>query len=97
MRSYYEQVPIYTTRSPKKGDTEPYIHVSQEAFDAMVKSGEIIARTQMESKTELRKYGYRKQDIEAIWAKAKLPIVVTDIHLLKGQPQCVQPSFCRYR
>ncbi len=84
MRSYYEQVPIYTTRSPKKGDTEPYIHVSQEAFDAMVKSGEIIARTQMESKTELRKYGYRKQDIEAIWAKAKLPIVVTDIHLLKG-------------
>lgn len=83
-RTYCEQVPIYTTRGPKKGDIEPYVHVSEAAFDAMVKSGEMIAHTQMESRSELRKYGYRKKDIDAIWAKAKLPIVVTDIHLLKG-------------
>lgn len=84
MRSYCEQVPIYTTRMVKKGDVEPYIHVDEAAFDAMVAGGEIIAHTQMTSKSELRKYGYRKQDIEAIWAKAKLPVVVTDIHLLQG-------------
>lgn len=84
LRSYCEQVPIYTTRRPKKGDVEPYMHVEERQFDAMVKSGEIIAHTQMASKTELRKYGYRKKDIEAIWSRTKLPIVVTDIHLLKG-------------
>ncbi|HRH93056.1 MAG TPA: OB-fold domain-containing protein [Candidatus Peribacteria bacterium] len=84
MRSYCEQAPIYTTRAVKKGDVEPYVHVDEARFDAMVASGEIIAHTQMTSRSELRKYGYRKQDIEAIWAKAKLPVVVTDIHLLQG-------------
>ncbi len=84
MRSYCEQVPVVTTRAKKKGDVEPYVHVDEKTFDVMVKSGEIIAHTQMESKTELRRYGYRKKDIEAIWAKMKLPVVVTDIHLLQG-------------
>ncbi len=84
MRSYCEQVPIYTTRTKKKGDVEPYVHVDAAKFDAMLKSGEIIAHTHMESASEVRKYGYRKQDIQAIWAKSKLPVVVTDIHLLQG-------------
>ena len=82
--SYAQQVPIYTTRHPKKSDNEPYRHVSKERFDAMVKSGEIVAHTHMPSASEARAYGYRRKDIDAIWAKGKLPIVVTEVHLLKG-------------
>lgn len=82
--SYAEQVPIYTTRHAKKNDVEPYVHVSKERFDAMMKSGEIISHTYMPSATELRQYGYRRKDIEAIWKKNKLPIVVTEINLLRG-------------
>ena len=82
--SYAEQVPIITTRTARKGDTEPYIHVTKEQFDAMKKSGEIISSTHMPSKTEVRYYGYRRKDVEAIWKRGKLPIVVTEIHLLKG-------------
>lgn len=82
--SYAEQVPIYTTRKPKKGDVDPYVHVSKPVFDAMVARKEIVSHTAMPSKSEVRFYGYRKSDIEAIWKKGKLPIVVTEIHLLKG-------------
>lgn len=82
--SYAEQVPIVTTRAKKKSDTEPYIHVSKEQFDAMIENGDIVSSTHMPSATELRFYGYRKKDIEAIWKKGKIPIVVTEIHLLKG-------------
>ena len=85
--SYAEQVPIYTTRPAKKGDTEPYVHVEKAVFEAMIKSGEIISSTHMPSKTELRYYGYRRKDIEAIWSRNKLPIVVTEIHLLAGLVQ----------
>lgn len=82
--SYSEQVPIYTTRPPKKNEVEPYKYVSEKEFDRMLKEGEMVAHTQMASKTELRRYGYRKADIEALWEAGKVPIVVTDIHLLKG-------------
>lgn len=86
-RTYAEQVPIYTTRYAKKTDVEPYVHVSKEKFDAMIESGEIISSTHMPSKTEMKYYGYRRKDIEAIWKKGKLPIVVTEIHLLQGLVQ----------
>ena len=82
--SYAEQVPIYTTRKPKKDDTEPYVHVSKHVFDAMVARKEIISHTSMPSASEERFYGYRKKDIEALWAQGKLPIVVTELHLLQG-------------
>lgn len=82
--SYAEQVPIITTRAARKNETEPYIHVSKQEFDRLVASGEIISHTHMPSKTELRYYGYRRKDIEAIWKHGKLPIVVTELHLLKG-------------
>jgi len=81
---YVEQVPIYTTRHPKKDDTEPYVHVSKQAFDAMVARREIVSHTSMPSKSEVRFYGYRKTDIEMIWKKGKLPVVVTELNLLKG-------------
>jgi guanylate kinase len=82
--SYAQQVPIYTTRAKKKNDVEPYVHISKEKFDALIKSGEMISHTHMPSASEVRYYGYCRKDIEAIWAKGKLPIVVTEIHLLKG-------------
>ncbi|MEQ1849915.1 MAG: OB-fold domain-containing protein [Candidatus Peribacteraceae bacterium] len=82
--SYAEQVPIYTTRKPKAGDIEPYVHVSKQVFDAMVARKEIVSHTTMASVSEDRQYGYRKKDIEAIWGDGKLPIVVTELHLLKG-------------
>lgn len=85
--SYAEQVPIMTTRKPKKSDTEPYVHVTKEKFDEMVESGEIISHTHMPSATEVRYYGYRKKDIEAIWQKGKLPIVITELNLLQGLVQ----------
>lgn len=83
-RSYAEQVPIVTTRAAKKNDTEPYVHVTKEEFDRLVAAQEIISWTHMPSATELRYYGYRRKDIEAIWKKGKLPIVVTELNLLKG-------------
>lgn len=79
-----EQVPIYTTRPSKKSDTEPYVHVSKEQFDRMVEEGEIISWTHMPSASEMRYYGYARKDIEAVWHKGKLPIVVTEIRLLQG-------------
>lgn len=82
--SYAEQVPIVTTRQPKKNDTEPYVHVTKEQFEVMIESREIVSSTHMPSKSEIRFYGYRRVDIEAIWKKGKLPIVVTEINLLKG-------------
>ncbi len=84
LHAYSEQVPIYTTRAPKRGEVEPYVHVSEGEFTDMARSGEIIARTSMASASESRQYGYRRADIEAIWRASKLPIVVTDINLLKG-------------
>ena len=85
--SYAEQVPIVTTRQAKKTDTEPYVHVSKEEFDRLIETKEIVSWTHMPSTSELRYYGYRRKDIEAIWKKGKLPIVVTEINLLQGLVQ----------
>lgn len=79
-----EQVPIYTTRSTRKTDSEPYVHVSEREFMSMIERGEIVSHTHMTSETELRHYGYRKKDIESIWESGKLPIVVTELRLLQG-------------
>jgi guanylate kinase len=79
-----EQVPIYTTRTKRSGDVEPYQHISKEQFDRMVASHEIVSYTSMPSATEVRFYGYRKTDIEAIWKRGKLPVVVTELNLLQG-------------
>ena len=82
--SYAQQVPMYTTMPTKKSDPEPYIHVNKTTFDAMVEKKEIISSTSLSRKNEAHQYGYRKKDIDAIWKKGKLPIVVTEIHLLAG-------------
>jgi len=81
---YTENVPILTTRDPKQGDDGEYIYTTQEEFERMKRAGAIVTTTQIPSLSENRQYGYRGADIEAIWKKGKLPIVVTEIHLLQG-------------
>jgi len=78
-----EQVPIVATRRPRKTDLEPFVHVSEDEFEAMVARGEIIAHTVSTDRHEYRA-GYRREDIEAVWKQTKLPIVTTDLRLLEG-------------
>lgn len=81
---YAAKVPILTTRGAREGDDGEYVYVSNEEFDAMRHSGEIVSMTKIPSKKEDRQYGYRGSDIEAIWSAGKLPVVVTEEHLLTG-------------
>jgi len=81
--SVVEQVPMVTTHKLKSSHAEPHITVSEEKFQAMIGSGEIIAHTTM---TDSGPYlaGYRRKDIESVWQKKKLPVVTTDMQLLEG-------------
>jgi guanylate kinase len=81
---YAMNVPILTTRGAREGDDGEYIYVSEKEFDAMQRSGEVVSMTSIPSRQEERRYGYRGADIEAIWKKGKLPVVVTEQHLLQG-------------
>lgn len=81
---YLERVPILTTRMPKKGDDGEYAYTSRTAFRALREQGALAATAEIASTTEKRWYGYRRADFEAIWKKGKLPVVVTEMHLLQG-------------
>jgi len=78
------KVPIVTSRSPKEGDEREYDYVSTQEFQVLQKNGDLVAWTKIPSETEERFYGYRKSDIAAIWSQGKLPVVVTEMHLLQG-------------
>ncbi len=82
--SHVESVPILTTRDRKSGDDGEYRYVSTEKFTEYVENGEMIAFAHLPSSTEERWYGYRKADIEKLWEKGKLPVVITEMHLLRG-------------
>lgn len=82
--SYVERVPILTTRPPKASDEDEYIHVTTEEFLNLKRNDELAASTSIPSSDEKRWYGYRKKDIEAIWSKKKIPIVITEMGLLQG-------------
>ena len=81
---HIEPVPIVTTRKPKKGDDGEYIHTTEETFQRMQDRGAIIAATDIPSRGERRLYGYQAKDIQRIWAASKLPVVITEMHLLEG-------------
>ncbi len=81
---YVERVPIITTRSPKAGDEQEYVHVSAEEFLELKNGNALSACTSIPSSTEKRWYGYRTEDIERIWRAGKIPIVITEMDLLQG-------------
>ncbi len=81
---YAAKVPILTTRAPKPGDDGEYLYTTETEFERMQKAGSIVAVTRIPSSTENRQYGYRSTDIEAIWNKGKIPLVVTEMGLLQG-------------
>ena len=83
-RDVLESVPIVTTRAPKDGDEGEYVHMTTKEFEKMRAKGAIIAVTHIPSETEERWYGYRAADIQAIWKAGKLPVVITEMHLLQG-------------
>lgn len=81
---YAEGVPILTTRGKKEGDDGEYAYVTKEYFTDALKNGQIVSFAHIPSTTEERWYGYRHSDIEKIWKKGKLPLVITEMHLLRG-------------
>lgn len=81
---YVENVPILTTRAKKKGDADEYHYTTAAEFTRLRKDKKIIAATQIPSRSEKRWYGYREEDIQAIWNKGKIPIVITEQHLLQN-------------
>ena len=85
---YLERVPILTARKPKKGDDGEYAYTSETAFHTLKRQGALAAATEIPSKTERRCYGYRRTDFEEIWKKGKIPVVVTEMHLLQGLTAC---------
>ncbi len=80
---YVESVPILTTRERRKGDDGEYRYVTKEKFTESIRSRDMISFTQIPSNTEERWYGYLHTDIEKIWKKGKLPVVITEMHLLR--------------
>jgi guanylate kinase len=81
---YITKVPILTTRDPKEGDDGEYIHITEEEFAALWKEQKIVAATKIPSSSEKRWYGYRSDDIEKIWKESRIPVVITEMHLLEG-------------
>ena len=81
---YVENVPIITTRRKKKGDEGEYKHTTTAEFTRLQKEQKIIAAAQIPSRSEKRWYGYREKDIQAIWDKGKIPVVITEQDLLQG-------------
>lgn len=81
---FVERVPILTTRSAKESDADEYTHVTAQEFASLEKAGAIVAAAHIPSQSEKRSYGYRAADIEDIWAKGKIPVVITEMHLLQG-------------
>lgn len=79
----FESVPLQTTRAPKAGDDGEYRYRTPEEFHALREAGRIVAATRIPSVTEERWYGYDGEDIEAIWRARKLPVVITEMHLLQ--------------
>ncbi|OGJ54888.1 hypothetical protein A3D11_03110 [Candidatus Peribacteria bacterium RIFCSPHIGHO2_02_FULL_49_16] len=79
-----QRVPILTTREPKHGDDGEYYYVSNKEFMLLGKQGKLATCAKILSKNEDRHYGYRRSDIEAIWKNGRIPVVVTEMHLLEG-------------
>jgi len=76
-------VPIVTTRGSKQGDDGEYVHVTLGEFERLRDGGHLVAFTNIPSSTEDRWYGYRSEDIQRIHQEGKMPVVITEMHLLQ--------------
>jgi guanylate kinase len=81
--THTENVPILTTRSPKPGDEGEYRYIERDAFVQLMHNQKMAAAVELPSRSEARMYGYLASDIEAIWKRGKLPVVITEMHLLE--------------
>nr|VFK77742.1 MAG: guanylate kinase [Candidatus Kentron sp. SD] len=81
---YIEKPPIITTRVPSIHDGDEYRHVTTKEFLEIKASGELAAETELPPKAERRWYGYRVDDLDAIWRKGKVPVLITEMHFLRG-------------
>lgn len=79
----FASVPLQTTRAPKAGDDGEYRYRTLAEFHALRDAGRIVAATRIPSVTEERWYGYDADDIETLWRAWKLPVVITEMHLLQ--------------
>nr|VFK63220.1 MAG: Guanylate kinase [Candidatus Kentron sp. TC] len=81
---YIRKPPIITTRAPKKQDGDEYRYVTTEEFLKLQENGGLAAETRLFPEAEKRWYGYRIEDLDAIWREGKIPVAVTEMHLLRG-------------
>ncbi|TSC57982.1 MAG: guanylate kinase [Candidatus Peregrinibacteria bacterium Greene0416_19] len=81
---YVVKVPILTTRGRKSGDDGEYRYVSKEKFQELMGKDALVATAKIPSHTDDRWYGYRRADIERIWRQGRIPVVITEMHLLQG-------------
>lgn len=80
---FFVPVPLLTTRAPKAGDDGEYRYMTLDSFHAAKAAGVLAATTRIPSIIEERWYGYDAADIDAIWSARKLPVVITEMHLLQ--------------
>jgi guanylate kinase len=84
LSEYVTPVPILTTREAKEGDDGEYVYISHAEFVSLQDRGLLAASTHIPSTSEDRLYGYRTADITDIWKSGRMPVVVTEMHLLQG-------------
>nr|VFK22278.1 MAG: guanylate kinase [Candidatus Kentron sp. LPFa] len=84
LADYIRKPLIITTRAPKKHDGDEYRYVTTEEFLKLQESGGLAAETRLPPEAERRCYGYRAEDLDGIWRKGKIPVVITEMHLLRG-------------
>ncbi len=80
---YAARVPILTTRAAQSGDDGEYIYATSAEFSRLQKEGAVVASSRVQSSGQSHQFGYRAMDIDAIWKKGKLPVVVTEKKLLE--------------
>nr|VFJ69268.1 MAG: guanylate kinase [Candidatus Kentron sp. FM]VFJ69341.1 MAG: guanylate kinase [Candidatus Kentron sp. FM]VFK17688.1 MAG: guanylate kinase [Candidatus Kentron sp. FM] len=80
--------PILTTRAPKRHDDGEYRYVSAERFRELEQGGALVARTRLPPRREMRWYGYHQEDLKAIRREGRVPVVITERHLLQGFVAC---------
>lgn len=82
LSEYVESVPILTTKPRQAAEDGEERHVSKRVFTDLRSKGELVAMTHAADDAE-EWYGYRAADISRIWKAGKLPVVVTETHLLQ--------------